>query len=1673
MMKRLLLLAFLLTALNSWSQPYRNEWISFSPGQPWSSQQYFRIAVWQPGIYRVSYSELQNNGVPVSSWFQAANYQLFFKGREQFIRVIDQNSDNLFTAGDFLEFYGTANDGELDAFLYDSLPSHPNPYYSLFNDTASYFLTYNPFVNGRRMPVENDQNFNAYPAAAYAVAEQLRQFTSDYNLGIRDGNGVADNSYTSGEGFCSNRISYQSFLESVFNVQKLVPGFVPEARVTVMGANQNFHPYEVRGNGVPFVSESFIGYEFYVKDFNPSNIANGNYPIRLQPLPDPNFAGNENYMQSGYMRLRYGRSFDFTGETLPQRIMIQGAGLQKVLVQFSGITVAAPVLYMFSGDTIRKVVLTANGSLYQALIPVFGRDQQLYLGDDNAAITNSSSFSIKSVNSNPDPSVFARFTNFQVQGAGKQFLIVSHKVIWNKAVDYFNYRTSTGHNPLLADIDELYDQFAWGIKKHHSAIRNFSDFMIDNGGGSPKWLYLIGKSVLSMNARSGNGYTLNLVPTFGEPASDQMYTSKLNTSEFKPELSTGRLSAQNETDIQNYLEKIQAFDAAQLQPPQEWMKHVLHFGGGTNIDEQNLLASKLNIYKTIVEDTLFGGKVFTLLKSSSAPIQVNQSQYLQALIDSGCSMMTFYGHAAGSTFDISTDDPENYNNTDRYPVVLAQSCFVGDIHTTQRLLNERFVLLKDKGSVGFIAVPDKGIIDPLDDYSIQLHKNLFQLNYGESIGENMKQTVADIILDDFARKSVCMNMTLHGDPAIVMYQYPKPDYAIENQNIFFEPAVVTTDLDSFTVKFAISNLGRNINSDLDILLIRKFPDNSTKDTILTVPYVTYRDTFSVRLPVDIRFGPGINNFEVTLDVYDKVDEEINFSNNIANASLSIESNDINPVLPQQYAIIPSPIVKLKATTSSLFSGARNYRFEIDTTILFSSPVIKTGLVANAYGIVEWPVPGVLDSNLVYFWRVANDSITNPDTSISKKFQWRNSSFIVKPGINGWSQSHYHQLLQTDLVNIERLDALRAFKFVQSQYSLVATHNGNVPSYDINGSNIDYGGCTGTPQIAVAVIDSINFEKPWSADTCQANRYFGNFNPYNCNTLIGCNRNRPDNFFLFNATSPASMDSLIDMLNNDIPSGNYILSWSLWNMNFTNISDVINAYVNLGATDLQNVQNGDKFLLFLKKGEPSTAVVEIDTLTSSLRIDYSLTRDWDKGFMSSTEIGPALQWNNVHWNYNSIEPVSSPDSMHLQIFGIDAAGTEVLLRDSLSVGVQPVDISWVSAAQYPKLRLKAYLEDKINLSAPQLARWQVYYEPVPEGAVDPRYVTFYKDSLQEGDSVRFSIAFANISNKAMDTLTVDYFVFDNSNVRRSIATVKTTRGLAVNDTVMTSIQFSTEGLVGKNTLWAEVNPRNIQPEQNHFNNLASKSFAVTRDITNPLLDVTFDGLHILNGDIISAKPGIQIQLLDENRFLALNDTANYRVSLRWPDGTRKYLNFETTSDVSTNNELLKWSPAVLPKNSFRINYTPQLAQDGIYELQVQAADISGNLSGSKDYKVQFEVINRSTITEVVNYPNPFSTSTRFVFVLTGSEVPNDFRIQIMTVTGKIIREVSRAEIGDIHIGRNITEFAWDGKDQFGDQLANGVYLYRVITKINDSNIEKRATEADGYFKKGWGKMYLMR
>src|SRR5690606_29048081 len=131
-------------------------------------------------------------------------------------------------------------------------------------------------------------------------------------------------------------------------------------------------------------------------------------------------------------------------------------------------------------------------------------------------------------------------------------------------------------------------------------------------------------------------------------------------------------------------------------------------------------------------------------------------------------------------------------------------------------------------------------------------------------------------------------------------------------------------------------------------------------------------------------------------------------------------------------------------------------------------------------------------------------------------------------------------------------------------------------------------------------------------------------------------------------------------------------------------------------------------------------------------------------------------------------------------------------------------------------------------------------------------------------------------------------------------------------------------------------------------------------------------------------------------------------------------------------------------------------------------------GDHDYSISFQVITAETVSHLYNYPNPFSTATRFVYTLTGASSPAYYKIQIMSLSGRIVREITQQELGPLNVGTHMTDFVWDGTDEHGNQLAAGTYIYRMIVKNQEQkDYDRYETSGDGFFNKGWGKLVILR
>jgi hypothetical protein len=580
-----------------------------------------------------------------------------------------------------------------------------------------------------------------------------------------------------------------------------------------------------------------------------------------------------------------------------------------------------------------------------------------------------------------------------------------------------------------------------------------------------------------------------------------------------------------------------------------------------------------------------------------------------------------------------------------------------------------------------------------------------------------------------------------------------------------------------------------------------------------------------------------------------------------------------------------------------------------------------------------------------------------------------------------------------------------------------------------------------------------------------------------------------NAFEFPYADPTFRKRAIDFLES-IPPGNLI---SITNMGINSNTSFVRDWLRdtlalgseqslyhtlkrLGFENIDGFTQNVPFLFVARKGEPQSPLQMMMGRAANDYMDVTMQVESSEvtGNAVSPWFGPVRAWDRLYWNGKKLEPLG--DKSILELWGKNELGTEQQLTTIMSS--TDTTLSFVNAEQYPYLRMKLIVSDSINATPLQLNRWMLTGKFPPEGAIKSITSINSKDSVELGEPVPLEFAFQNISPTSFDSLDLKFTLTNANNITSTIPTAKL-KPIRQGDTALFRYVFDTRKLVGFNTVFLQFNPDFAQPEQHLFNNFLYKSFYVRSDEYRPTLDVTFDGVRILNQDIVSSKPKILVQLTDDSKYMLLDDTSLIRIKVRFPDNRIR--------EYKLDNDTVRFTPAVFSNgvrsNTATIEFQPYFQEDGEYELMVTGSDKSSNSTGTIDYKVAFSVVNKAMISNLLNYPNPFSTSTAFVFTLTGSEIPQNLRIQILTITGKIVREITKEELGPIRIGRNITDFKWDGTDQYGQRLANGIYLYRVLTNLNGSTIDKLSLDGmsndafqkstDRYFRAGYGKMYLMR
>lgn len=1614
---------------------YSNSWIT-------TGQSYYRIPVAAKGVYRLTYSNLQNAGVPVNS-IDPRQLQVFHRGVEQAILVAGQD-DAIFNTSDYIEFFGKGNDGTLDKDLYKPATAQPHSYYNLYSDTTAYFLTW-PMIPtpGKRVSNFSEVNVSAQPAQTHHIETRLLINKEQYSGGSLLSDVLRFTHFDEGEGWTGVAIRQSQNIDYTINLvtQSVPAAGTPQLEILLVGRDQISHTAQIyvgqnAGSLRLLDTHSFSGFAVakltYPLAWSDIDAA-GNVTIRLAAPPEAN---NRFQFSVSYIQVTFPQNFQITAAT-ERTFRLAEDVVGKSYVEWSGAGSSTRVWDVTNSANPIAIGTQLTGATLKAMIDQTQTSRALFVFDNVRSAT------INRIHFRP------------IAAQQHNYIVISHKDLMQSAGGYANpvkayagYRASEvggSYDTLVVTVDQLYNQFNYG-ETSPRGIYEFMRYLV--GEGSPKYLFLIGKGrdVSSGYHRLINpsaSITKDFVPPAGSPGADITYTAGLGGTTYEPAVPTGRLSATTAAQVAAYLNKIIETETI---APQAWQKKGLHLSGGILPTELILFREYLDGFKSIAEQPNWGGSITTIAKRDPNPVELIN---ISDAVNAGVNMITFFGHSSTSTIDIdigfATDPTMGYANPGKYPVFLINGCNAGNFFSNTQAFGEDWMHAQNKGARAFIAHSSFGFTYSLQYYSSLFYQVGFSNNHylGKGIGDVQKEVARQYLQSaaiNMATITQIQQMVLLGDPAVKLFNYTKPDYEIKPADlslVSLDGKPITVASDSFAIRIIRHNLGLATNDPLKISVTRTLNDGSQLHYDSLFAPLLNTDTVYFHL-MKLAQGGGVNQFTVTLDP-DNVIEELKETNNEASFESFIATSTTLNLFPKGFAIVGQPGVKLLWQSTNLLSENREYEVEIDSVNTFDSQ-FKINRTVTGTVLTETEVTLPATDSTAYYWRTR---FKTPQPGEST--DWTTSSFsFIDNSEEGWAQLRPQQVEYNSYLDLIAPSGSVPFSFEETQVQVSVTIPGSenpLPyteaSFKINGSefNLSTQGQPCRNHSFNLVAFNKNTAMPYPAL------------PFNFQDPRTCGREpQVINSFLYHELETGLGDDLIAFVNAVAPGDSVIMftihnpSYNAWPTSAKNSL----AQLGFSPADFDLLQAGEPIVVFGKKGAPtgSARIVRSSIAPANeqvLSTSGTITGRNSSGTMKSNLIGPALSWNEFK---RSAELPDPSDLVSFSIYGITPAGVEVLLADDVPV---VYNLTSISATEYPYLRVVFTTTDETNLTPALWKHWLVLYESPAEGLL--MYMGEEDvQQVQEGEEWSTTFGFRNISDKTFTGMLP--VTLDVINTQSQIRATHTFEIEPPTPGTTTSFEVSspTTGKVGSNTIHVAVNNR-VLPEIYYENNFLSLPdyLHVQTDQTPPVLNVTVDGRQLRNGDFVSVTPVIVIELVDENIFLLKTDTLGMTLLLG-NNCNAPACNF---TRIALSSPEVTWYAATA-NAPFRIEYRPSL-DDGLYELSVQGADAKGNLAGSTPYTVSFQVKSSPSLQWKGVYPNPSQGRFAFQFVLTG-ELPGEFQLEIFSSQGVRLQTFGWSDLLQFHVGTN--ELVWNSTDGAGGLPAPGIYYYNLQIATPDNSIRER-------------------
>ncbi|WP_299115494.1 type IX secretion system sortase PorU [uncultured Winogradskyella sp.] len=245
--------------------------------------------------------------------------------------------------------------------------------------------------------------------------------------------------------------------------------------------------------------------------------------------------------------------------------------------------------------------------------------------------------------------------------------------------------------------------------------------------------------------------------------------------------------------------------------------------------------------------------------------------------------------------------------------------------------------------------------------------------------------------------------------------------------------------------------------------------------------------------------------------------------------------------------------------------------------------------------------------------------------------------------------------------------------------------------------------------------------------------------------------------------------------------------------------------------------------------------------------------------------------------------------------------------------------------------------------------------------------------------------------------------------------------------------------GKVSFYAQTsNPLSDQAGANFDIKVGGINDSAPEDNIGPVINLFMNDESFVSGGITNESPSLLAKLQDDNGINTASGIGHDITAIIDGDETNPIvLNdyYQANLDDYTNGA---------------VSYPFRDLEPGLHTLTLKAWDVYNNSSTAEIQFTVFDKDEKLVVKNVLNYPNPFVNYTEFWFNHNSVE-PLDVSVQIFTISGKLVRTLNGQTTGGSKSVSSLSkDIVWDGRDDFGDKIGKGVYVYKLKVKSNRLN-----------------------